>query len=110
MVGDQGSRLSGGQRQRLGIARALLGRPRLLVMDEATSALDSTSEATVLETVENLRRKICVVIVAHRLATVRNADKIVVLGQGRVVETGTWSELLAKRDVFFQLAKAQHIE
>jgi len=110
MVGDQGSRLSGGQRQRLGIARALLGRPRLLVMDEATSALDSTSEATVLETVENLRRKICVVIVAHRLATVRNADKIVVLGQGRVVETGTWSELMAKRDVFFQLAKAQHIE
>ncbi len=110
MVGDQGSRLSGGQRQRLGIARALLGRPRLLVMDEATSALDSTSEATVLETVENLRRKICVIIVAHRLATVRNADKIVVLGQGRVVETGTWSELIAKRDVFFQLAKAQHIE
>lgn len=110
VVGDQGSRLSGGQRQRLGIARALLGRPRLLVMDEATSALDSTSEAAVLETVENLRRNICVIMVAHRLATVRNADMIVVLSQGRVVETGTWSALIAKQGVFFRLAQAQHIE
>lgn len=110
VVGDQGSRLSGGQRQRLGIARALLCRPRLLVMDEATSALDSTSEAAVLETVENLRRNICVIMVAHRLATVRNADMIVVLRQGRVVETGTWSALITKQGVFSQLAHAQHIE
>lgn len=110
VVGDQGARLSGGQRQRLCIARALLGRPRLLVMDEATSALDSTSEAAVLETVENLRRNICVVMVAHRLATVRKADMIVVLSQGRVVETGTWSALMAKQGVFFGLAQAQHIE
>lgn len=110
VVGDQGARLSGGQRQRLGIARALLGRPRLLVMDEATSALDSTSEAAVLETVESLRQSICVVMVAHRLATVRNADMIVVLSQGRVVETGAWSELMAKQGVFFRLAQAQHIE
>lgn len=110
VVGDHGSRLSGGQRQRLGIARALLGRPRLLVMDEATSALDSTSEAAVLETVENLRRSICVIMVAHRLATVRNADMIVVLSQGRVVETGTWSALMARQGVFFRLAQAQHIE
>lgn len=110
VVGDQGARLSGGQRQRLGIARALLGRPRLLVMDEATSALDSTSEAAVLETVENLRRDICVIMVAHRLATVRSADMIVVLSQGRVVETGAWPALLAKQGAFFQLAQAQHIE
>lgn len=110
VVGDQGSRLSGGQRQRLGIARALLGRPHLLVMDEATSALDSTSEAAVLETVENLRRNICVIMVAHRLATVRNADMIVVLSQGRVVETGTWPALMARQGVFFRLARAQHIE
>lgn len=110
VVGDQGALLSGGQRQRLGIARALLGRPRLLVMDEATSALDSTSEAAVLETVESMRQNICVVMVAHRLATVRKADMIVVLSQGRVVETGTWSALMSKRGVFFQLAQAQHIE
>lgn len=110
VVGDQGGRLSGGQRQRLGIARALLGQPRLLVMDEATSALDSTSEAAVLETVDSLRRSICVVMVAHRLATVRKADMIVVLSQGRVVETGTWAELMAKQGVFFRLAQAQHID
>jgi ABC-type multidrug transport system fused ATPase/permease subunit len=94
----------------LGIARALLGQPRLLLMDEATSALDSASESAVLETVESLRRSICVIMVAHRLSTVRKADMIVVLSQGRVVETGTWSELMAKQGVFFQLARAQHIE
>lgn len=110
VIGDQGARLSGGQRQRLGIARALLGRPRLLVMDEATSALDSASEAAVLETVDGLRHSICIVMVAHRLATVRNADLIVVLSQGRVVETGAWSELMARQGTFFRLAQAQHIE
>ena len=79
-------------------------------MDEATSALDSTSEATVLETVDSLRRGICVVMVAHRLATVRKADMIVVLSQGRVVETGSWSALMAKQGAFCRLAQAQHIE
>jgi ATP-binding cassette subfamily C protein len=110
VIGDQGARLSGGQRQRLGIARVLLGRPRLLVMDEATSALDSTSEAAVLETVDRLRRNICVVMVAHRLATVRKADMIVVLSQGRVVETGSWPALMAKQGAFYGLAQAQHIK
>lgn len=110
LIGDQGARLSGGQRQRLGIARALLGQPRLLLMDEATSALDSASEAAVLETVDSLRRSKCVVMVAHRLSTVRNADMIVVLSRGRVVETGTWPALVAKQGVFFRLAQAQHIE
>lgn len=110
IIGDQGARLSGGQRQRLGIARALLSRPHLLIMDEATSALDSSSEAAVLETVNGLRQRICVLMVAHRLATVRSADLIVVLSQGRIVESGTWDELMIAHGVFHRLARAQHIE
>lgn len=110
VIGDQGVRLSGGQRQRLSIARALLARPRLLVMDEATNALDSTSEALVLETVSRLRKEICIVMVAHRLATVRDADLIVVLDKGRVIESGTWHELIARRGSLAHLASMQHID
>jgi len=110
VVGDQGVMLSGGQRQRLGIARALLAKPRLLLMDEATSALDSASEASVMETVNSLRENICVVMVAHRLATVRGADLIVVMENGSISETGKWDELLARRGAFYRLAAAQHIQ
>lgn len=110
VIGDHGARLSGGQRQRLGIARAILGDPRLLVMDEATSALDSTSEAAVLETVESLRSSICIVMVAHRLATVRKSDVIIVLSKGRVIEKGTWAELMMKQGAFYRLARDQNIE
>lgn len=110
VVGDQGVMLSGGQRQRLGIARALLAKPRLLLMDEATSALDSASEASVMETVNSLRENICVVMVAHRLATVRGADLIVVMENGSISETGKWDELLACRGAFYRLAAAQHIQ
>ena len=109
IIGDQGMRLSGGQRQRLGIARALLAKPRVLVMDEATSALDSASEAAVLETVNNLRRSQPIVMIAHRLATVRDADMIVVMDGGTITETGTWDDLMARRSALYRLAAAQHI-
>lgn len=108
-IGDRGVALSGGQRQRLGIARALLSKPALLLMDEPTSALDSESEREVLATVEELRNSIGILIVAHRLATVRNADCIFVLEKGRVVEQGNWSELIARRDRFHSLAEIQHL-
>jgi ABC-type multidrug transport system fused ATPase/permease subunit len=94
-VGDRGIRLSGGQRQRVGLARALMGSKRLLILDEATSALDSANEREVMQALRQLKGQITIVMVAHRLSTLQIADRIVVLDQGKMVETGTWDELLA---------------
>ncbi|MFB2970529.1 ABC transporter ATP-binding protein [Aerosakkonema sp. BLCC-F183] len=93
-VGERGVNLSGGQRQRIAIARAVLHNPRILILDEATSALDSESEALVQEALERIMKDRTVFIIAHRLATVRRADRILVLEQGQIVESGTHEELL----------------
>jgi ABC-type multidrug transport system fused ATPase/permease subunit len=94
-VGDRGVRLSGGQRQRLFLARELYKNPRLLILDEATSALDSESEKYIQESIEALRGRTTVVIIAHRLSTIKNADYIYVLDKGRIVEQGSYDQLLS---------------
>lgn len=92
-VGERGARISGGQRQRLGIARAMFTRPHLLVLDEATSSLDGETEANISDAIHALRGSTTVVIIAHRLSTVRNADKVVYLSMGKVLATGTFDEV-----------------
>ena len=93
VVGDRGVRLSGGQRQRLFIARELFRSPNLLILDEATSALDSESERAIQKSIDALRGRITVIIIAHRLATIRNVDKIFVIVKGRVIEEGEYEAL-----------------
>jgi len=106
-LGDRGMGLSGGQRQRLAIARALYRDPKLLILDEATSALDPESERQVQHALEVLMQGRSSLIIAHRLSTVRNAHRIAVLNEGRVVETGTYDELMAKQGAFYRLASGQ---
>ncbi|HKX46352.1 MAG TPA: ABC transporter ATP-binding protein, partial [Planctomycetota bacterium] len=106
-VADAGSRLSGGQRQRLCIARALLKEAPLLLLDEATSALDSESEKLVQDALDRLMQNRTVVVIAHRLSTIRNADRIAVLDQGRLVELGTHAELLERDGVYARLFALQ---
>ena len=106
LVGERGTMLSGGQKQRLAIARAMVREPMLLILDEATSALDNVSERQVQAALDDARRGRTSVVIAHRLSTIRNADLIVVLAGGRIVETGTWAELEAREGHFRELLSA----
>ena len=103
MLGENGARLSGGQRQRLAIARALVRQPKVLILDEATSALDTESERLIQDALDRLMQNRTTFVVAHRLSTIRNADRIVVLENGRVVEIGSHETLLAQGSVYARM-------
>jgi ATP-binding cassette subfamily C protein len=111
MVGDRGVLLSGGERQRLSLARALLRRPQVLILDEATSALDSENEHRIQDAIDSLHAQMTIVVITHRLSTIRNADLIYVLDEGRVVEAGAWNALVRKPGGRFRaLCEAQAID
>ena len=107
MVGEHGGKLSGGQRQRISIARALIRDPKVIVLDEATSALDSISEKLIQQALNNLTEGRTTFIVAHRLSTIRDADRIAVIADGRCAEYGTYEELMALQGEFYQLKQIQ---
>lgn len=108
LIGDRGIKLSGGERQRLVIARAILRNPSILILDEATSALDTENESKIQEALERLKGKMTIIVIAHRLSTIRNADQVIVLDGGKIVEKGQFSQLANKnRGMFRSLLKKQ---
>ena len=99
-IGERGVRLSGGQRQRIGIARALYHNPKVLILDEATSALDNQTEKVVMDAVNNISKDITIILIAHRLNTVKNCDQIFKLDKGKIVSKGTFDELINENKNF----------
>ena len=108
-IGDRGGRLSGGQRQRVSIARAILKNPPILILDEATSALDTESERLVQDALAKLMKTRTTIAVAHRLSTIRNADEICVLHEGRIIERGTHDELIGNNGYYKKLHEMQQV-
>ena len=110
MCGSRGTQLSGGQRQRIAIGRALIREPRLLLLDEATSALDTESEKVVQAALEKAKSGRTTLAVAHRLSTIKDADFIIVFARGRIVESGTHKDLLAKKGVYYEMCLGQSLD
>ena len=107
MIGERGNKLSGGQKQRLNIARAVYKDPAVLILDEATSALDTESEKLVQDALETLMQGRTSFVIAHRLSTIKNADEIVVLSKGEIVEKGNHEELLSAKSYYYKFCSLQ---
>ena len=110
MVGENGANLSGGERQRIAIARAILRDPSILILDEPTSSLDAEAEDKIKQTLVNIAKDRTTIIIAHRLSTITNANKIILLDQGKISSVGTHEELLEKSPLYKKLALLQNIE
>jgi ATP-binding cassette subfamily B protein len=110
LVGERGLKLSGGEKQRVAIARALLKRPRILILDEATAALDSGTEAAIQSRLSAAASGVTTLVIAHRLSTVVDAEQILVVDRGRVVERGTHPQLLRRRGLYAELWRRQAVE
>lgn len=108
MIGERGVRLSGGQKQRIAIARAVLRQTPILILDEATSAVDNETEAEIQAAIENLAGSRTIIVIAHRLSTVMRADNILVLEDGKIVESGKHEELLEKGGLYSKLCKVRY--
>ena len=109
IIGEGGVKLSGGQKQRLSISRALLRNPKLLILDEATSSLDSNSEKEFQASLDNIASQYTLVVVAHRLSTIKKANNIIVLNEGKIIQSGNFDELSGEDGLFANMVKAQFI-
>ena len=107
IVGSKGAKLSGGQKQRIAIARALIKKPKILILDEATSALDSESESKFQQELDNLKGKMTIIIISHRLCTIKDCDQIIVIDKGKIIEKGKHEELIGFRGVYYSLMEKQ---
>jgi ATP-binding cassette subfamily B protein len=107
IIGENGHSISGGERQRIAIARAIIKNPSILILDEATSSLDVETESIIQDSLNRIVKGRTTIAIAHRLSTLRNADRLIVLDQGKIVEVGTHVELLKKRGIYYKLVMAQ---
>ena len=108
-IGEGGMKLSGGQKQRISIARAILKNPEILILDEATSSLDTESEKLVQKALENIMKGRTAIVIAHRLSTIQQADEIIVMHDGEIIEKGSHSELILKKKAYYNLVRLQEI-
>ena len=110
LIGERGVALSGGQKQRVSIARAIIKHPQILIFDDCLSAVDTRTEEEILRNLGGLMKGKTSLIIAHRISTIKNADKILVMDQGRIVEQGTHESLMARKQVYFELYEKQLLE